>query len=120
MTYDRKAIWLCLGLVVSAIGGAGSASAQYNRGYDRDPDYDRRNGYERRDRNDRRDGYRRDDRGGPDQGRRGYDQGPSARPGPGRGNSNPLAGMSLEDQKRAIKNQREAQKKLIKRGIVPQ
>ncbi|WP_148663480.1 hypothetical protein [Bosea vaviloviae] len=100
MSYDRKAIWLCLGLVVSAIGGAGSASAQYNRGYDRDPDYDRRERYERRDRYDRRDGYRRDDRGGYDRRARGYDQGA----GPGRGNNNP----------------RGTQQDLIRRGLLGQ
>ena len=75
----------------------GVALIGYDRGYDRGPRYD-----------DRR-GPRYDDRRGSYDGG-GYDRGPR--------NNNPMAGMSLEDQKRAIKNHREAQKKAIKRGYV--
>lgn len=104
MKSSLKALLAGLGLAASVVMLSGQASAQYyERGY-RDHDrgdryerrYDRRDGYERRDRHDR---Y---DRGGR------YDRGPR----------NPMAGMSLEDQKRAVKNHREAQKKAIKRGYL--
>ncbi len=118
------------GLLLSlvATGVAGPAFAQY-RSYD--PDYAPRDRYERRyddrrydDRrydDRRRDGYdrdRRDDRR--DYGRGGgggYDQRAAPGPAPGRRND-PMAGMSLEERKQAIKNHREAQKKAIKRGYV--
>jgi hypothetical protein len=95
---------------------AGPAMAQYyggDRGYARpDPGpryergYDRRGGYERGDGYERRDGYR---RGSYDDRRDGYGQGRRA---------DPMAGMSLEAQKQAVRNHREAQKKAIKRGYV--
>ncbi|KRE12881.1 hypothetical protein ASE66_20580 [Bosea sp. Root483D1] len=114
------------GAVALAMFCSGAAMAQYyNDGYDRR--YDRRNerpgydrghdrGYNQGRRDDR--GYGRDDRGyGRDDRRYGRDGGGYRRgPDPG----NPLAGMSIEDQKRAIKNQRDAQKKAIKRGYLLQ
>jgi len=96
---------------------SGAAMAQYYS----DDGYGRRRGYDagsdrgydqgRRDR-----GYGRDDRGyGRDDRRYGQDGGGYRRgPHP----SNPMAGMSIDDQKRAIKNHRDAQKKAIKRGYV--
>jgi hypothetical protein len=88
-----------LGFAATAVMLSGQASAQYyERGYDRGDRYERR--YDRRDHYERHDRY--DNRGGR------YDRGPR----------NPMAGMSLEDQKRAVKNHREAQKKAIKRGYV--
>lgn len=104
------------GAVALAMFCSGAAMAQYySDGYDRRsdrryerPGYDR--GYDRGYNQGRRDdrGYGRDDRRyGRDGGyRRGSDSG------------NPLAGMSIDDQKRAIKNHRDAQKKAIKRGYV--
>jgi hypothetical protein len=106
------------GAVALAVLCSGAATAQYysDDGYGRRRGYDRGydSGYEqgRRDRGYGRDdrGYGRDDRryGGQDGG--GYRRGPNP--------NNPLAGMSIEDQKRAIKNHRDAQKKAIKRGYV--
>ena len=60
---------------------------------------DDRRGYGR---DDTRGDWRNDRRSGVDGGRRQQD---------------PMAGMSLDERKRAIKNEREAQKKAIKRGI---
>jgi hypothetical protein len=74
---------------------------RYERGYDR-RGYERRYGYG----DERRDGYR---RGSYDDRRDGYGQGRR---------DNPMAGMSLEAQKQAVRNHREAQKKAIKRGYV--
>ena len=113
MSVYSKALLVGLGLAASAVLWAAPASAQYYGGSNRDPyyepgprygrgpdrGYDR--GYDR--------GPRYDDRRGSYDGG-GYDRGPR--------NNNPMAGMSLEDQKRAIKNHREAQKKAIKRGYV--
>lgn len=104
MRSSLKALLAGFGLAASVVMLSGQASAQYyERGY-RDYDRDR---YERR--SDRRDSYERRDR---------YDRGGRYDRGPDRGPRNPLAGMSLEDQKRAVKNHREAQKKAIKRGYV--
>ena len=79
--------------VAGPLAVATEANAQPRRGYERDygyRDYGRRDGFgdDRR----RREGY-------------GYRQ------------PNPMAGMSIEDQKRAIKNERKAQKKAFKQGI---
>lgn len=117
------------GAVALAMFCSGAAMAQYygdgyDRRYDRryeHPGYDRGHdrGYDRGyDRGRRDGGYGRDDRGyGRDDRRHGRDGGGyQRRPDP----SNPLAGMSIEDQKRAIKNQRDAQKKAIKRGYLLQ
>jgi hypothetical protein len=121
MKSSLKTLLSGCGAVALAVFCSGTAMAQYyNDGYDRRydrryerPSYDR--GYDRgrRDGSYRRDGdgYGRDDRRyGRDGG--GYRRGPDP--------SNPLAGMSIEDQKRAIKNQRDAQKKAIKRGYLLQ
>lgn len=112
----------CGALAVAALWSA-AASAQYygddsrrpgyeRRGYERD--YDR--GYDRRD--ERRNQYRNDrayDRGQD----RGYQRSQrDAGFGPGPAQGNPFDRMTIEQQKRAIKNQREAQKKAIKRGYV--
>jgi hypothetical protein len=95
------------GAVALAVFCSGTAMAQYyNDGYGRRyerPGYDRGynrgydRGYDRRRYDDRR--YGGDYRRGPDP-------------------HNPLAGMSIEDQKRAIKNHRRAQKKAFKRGYI--
>lgn len=70
----------------------------YQRGYDGDRGYDRRDGY-------------RDDRGrygGRDER---YGRG-------GRGAPDPLAGMSPEKRARAIENHRRAQKKAYRNGVI--
>lgn len=117
----------CSVLVLAAMWSAG-ASAQY---YSRD-DYDRR--YDHRYENDRRSYERREversyDRGY-ERGRRdeGYDRGRGRSDGYGYGGyrqspaeryyGNPVNRMSVEDQKRALKNHRDAQKKALKRGYV--
>lgn len=94
------------GAVALAMFCSGAAMAQYyyddgygrRRGYDRS--YDR--GYDR--------GY---DQGRRDRGYRG-DYGY----GGGYGRGNPVNRMSIEEQKQALKNHRDAQKKAIKRGYV--
>lgn len=116
--------WLragCLiGFVVMAasVVGIGSASAQfssdgYGRSFERrDRDYDRRHDNGRRyGRDDRRrgDDFNRGGRGGRDS----FDQ-----RGPRAGHNNPMQGMTLQQQKQAVKNHRQAQKKAIKRGYV--
>ncbi len=103
----RRAGLAGLGLVALAWASAQPAVAQYygSQGYG----YERRSrdGYERRD-YERRDSRRYDDRG------------PRYGSGGGYGGRapNPMAGMTLEEQKRAVKNEREAQKKAFKRGQV--
>ncbi len=97
MTLARKVLFAGIGLAASTVLWAGQASAQY---YGRDTYFDRGDRYERR--IERRDRYDRYDR---------YDRGPRRR-------VDPMAGMSLDERKRAIKNHREAQKKAIKRGYV--
>jgi hypothetical protein len=107
-------------IVLLGLAGIGPATAQY-RGYD--PDYAPRERYDRRydDRryDDRRGGYDRgyrgDDRRG--YGGGGYDQRAAPGPAPGR-RGDPMAGMSLDERKQAIRNHRDAQKKAIKRGYV--
>lgn len=100
------------------------------RGYDRGFDQ----GYQRRGDDRGRDGYggydrqRRDDDkprqgyGAPQPGYGGAPQGYGAPPAQGYGRPNaapnPMAGMSIEDQKRAIKNHRQMQKKAFKQGVI--
>lgn len=104
MKISVRALLVCIGLGTSAMFWAAPASAQYYRGgYEAGPSYEGRRGYDRRDGYERRGRYERD----------GYDRGSRYDRGPRR---NPVAGMSLEDQKRAIKNHRDAQKRMIKRG----
>ncbi len=112
---------LGLGLLACALFWAAPASAQFDRGYDRRDRYERYENldpYERRrhdGRDDRRGRFDRDEGRG-EFGRRGRDDGFGDRP---RGNARPsFAGPSLEEQKRALKNHRDAQKKAIKRGYV--
>lgn len=115
MTMIRSVLLAGLGLGLAGLTAVQPAAAQYyGGGYERrsdDDGYGRRR-YERDDRRDfdRRDGYERRDYGRRD----GY--------GYGRGDgyrqpANPMAGMSIEDQKRAIKNERKAQKKALKNGL---
>lgn len=70
----------------------------YQRGYDGDRGYDRRDSY----RGDRGPYGGRDER---------YGRG-------GRGAPDPLAGMSPEKRERAIENHRRAQKKAYRRGVI--
>ena len=110
-----------LGLAVMAWAAVQPAAAQYygNQGYG----YERRSdGYERRSRDgyerrgyERRDSRRDDDRG-PRFGSGGYGRDDGRGGGYGRRAPDPMAGMSLEERQRAIKNDREAQKKAFKRG----
>ncbi|WP_332683494.1 hypothetical protein [Bosea sp. (in: a-proteobacteria)] len=103
----------CGALAVAALW-SGAASAQYyNDGYQR-PGYERR-GYDR--------GYER----GYDRGRddrrydRGYERGyerSQRDQGYDRGRGNAVNRMTIDEQKQALKNHREAQKKAIKRGYV--
>jgi hypothetical protein len=117
-----RAVVAGFGLVVVAWASAQPAAAQYygGQGYG----YERRSGegYERRSRDgyDRRDYDRRDSRRYEDRGSRygsggGYGRDDARGRGYGR-QQNPMAGMTLEEQKRAVKNEREAQKKAFKRG----
>ncbi|BCB20004.1 hypothetical protein [Bosea sp. ANAM02] len=118
----RRAGIAGLGLIALAWASAQPASAQYyggqGYGYERrsGEGYERRSrdGYERRD-FDRRDSRRYDDRGSRYGGGGGYGRDDGRGRGYGR-QQNPMAGMSLEEQKRAVKNEREAQKKAFKRG----
>lgn len=114
----RRAGIAGLGLIALAWASAQPALAQYyggqGYGYERrsSEGYERRSrdGYDRRD-YDRRDSRRYDDRGP----RQGYGRDDDRGRGYGR-QQNPMAGMSIEEQKRAVKNEREAQKKAFKRG----
>ncbi|KUL96232.1 hypothetical protein DK26_05000 [Bosea sp. WAO] len=117
----------CGALAVAALWSA-AASAQYYSDDHRRPGYERRGydrgydgGYDRRD--ERRNEYRNDrayDRGyerGSQRSQRdtGFGPGPAA----GRGKPpNAVDMMTVDEQKRALKNYREAQKKAIKRGYV--
>ncbi|WP_306225493.1 hypothetical protein [Bosea beijingensis] len=118
----RRAGIAGLGLIALAWASAQPAVAQYyggqGYGYERrsGEGYERRSrdGYQRRD-YERRDSQRYDDRGP----RYGSGGGYGRDDGRGRGygrQQNPMAGMTIEEQKRAVKNEREAQKKAIKRG----
>jgi hypothetical protein len=108
----RRAGIAGLGLVALAWASAQPALAQYyggqGYGYERS-----RSGYDRRDER-RRDSWRGDDRDSR-HGSGGYGRDDGRGRGYGR-QQNPMAGMTLEEQKRAVKNEREAQKKAIKRG----
>lgn len=114
----RHAMVAGFGLAVLALASAQPAAAQYygGQGYG----YDRRSsdGYERRSRDgyERRGYERRDDNRGQRFGSGGYGRDDGRGGGYGRRAPNPMAGMSLEEQKRAVKNEREAQKKAFKRG----
>lgn len=120
MTSLRRTGIAGLGLIALAWASAQPAVAQYygNPGYERRPSegYERRSrdGYERRD-YERRDSRRYEDRAPRFGAGEGY--GRDDRRGYGRA-QNPMAGMTLEEQKRAVKNEREAQKKAIKRGQI--
>ena len=119
----RRAGLAGLGLVALAWASAQPAVAQYygsqgygyerrsGEGYERRP----RDGYERRD-YERRDSRRYDDRGPRYGSGGGYGRDDGRGGGYGGRAPNPMAGMTLEEQKRAVKNEREAQKKAIKRG----
>ncbi len=115
MTIIFKAMLTGFACALSAALWAGPASAQYQRyeggyerGYERRGGYEQRGGYERRERSERRGSY---------EGGRDYEREPR-RAGPqGRG---AVGNMTLEEQKRAMRNQKEAQKKAIKRGYAIQ
>ncbi len=114
MTMFRSVLLAGLGLAVAGLATLQPASAQYyggghERGWD---DGGARRGYGRDDRRefDRRDGYRRDGYDRRDYGRR--ESYGDRRP------ANTMAGMTIEEQKRAIKNQREAHKKAFKKGLL--
>ncbi|MBN9454071.1 MAG: hypothetical protein J0I42_19205 [Bosea sp.] len=101
-----RAVVAGFGLVVAAWVSAQPAVAQYygGQGYGYDRRY--RDGYDRRD-------FRRDDGRGP---RFGGGDGYGRGGGYGRRAPDPMAGMTLDERKRAIKNEREAQKRAFKRG----
>lgn len=107
MKTSLKALLSGCGAVALAVFCSGSAMAQYfDDGYGRRherPRYDR--GYDRG--HDR--GY---DRGRRDSGY-GYGRGDYGR-------GNPVNRMTIEEQKQALKNHRDAQKKAIKRGYIVQ
>lgn len=94
------------GAVALAVFWSGAAMAQYyyDDGYGRRRGYDR--GYDR--------GY---EEGRRDRGYRG-DYGYGGGYGGGYGRGNPVNRMTIEEQKQALKNHRDAQKKAIKRGYV--
>ncbi|WP_186420883.1 hypothetical protein [Bosea sp. CS1GBMeth4] len=94
------------GAAALAVFCSGAAMAQYyyDDGYGRRSGYDR--GYDR--------GY---DQGRRDRGYRG-DYGYGGGYGGGYGRGNPVNRMTIEEQKQALKNHRDAQKKAIKRGYV--
>jgi hypothetical protein len=119
----RNALIAGLGLAMVGWAGVQPAAAQYYAGPNYDRSYERRSGdgYERRGygRNDDRRDWRDDRRGSGRDDARG-DWGNDRRPGfdGGRRQQDPMAGMTMEERKRAIKNEREAQKKAFKRGIL--
>jgi hypothetical protein len=96
------------GAVALAAFWSGTAMAQYY-----DDGYGRRQERPRYDRGYDRGGYDRGYDSRRDRGNRG-DYGN----GGGYGRGNPVNRMSIEDQKQALKNHRDAQKKAIKRGYV--
>jgi hypothetical protein len=113
----RRSLIAGLGLTLAGWAAVQPAAAQYYGGpdyggYDRPGRYERRDSYERRGYG-RDDWGRRDERGWRDEraGRPGYDD---RRGGYGRRAPDPMAGMGLDERKRAIKNEREAQKKIFK------
>jgi hypothetical protein len=109
MTSPLKTLLSGCGAAALAVFWSGAAMAQYysDDGYGRR--YERRNydrGYDR--------GYERARR---EQGYgQGYGYGQGGGYGYGRGNA--VNRMTIEEQKQAVKNHREAQKKAIKRGYV--
>lgn len=120
MTSLRNALIAGLGLATIGWAGVLPAAAQYYGGSGYDRPYERRygDGYERRsygrydDRRDDRRGYGRDDY-------RGDWRNDRRRP------QDPMAGMTLDERKRAIKNERQAQKRAFKqqqfqRGLLGQ
>lgn len=62
--------------------------------------------------------WRGDDRGSRYGSRDSFGRDDGRGPGYGQRSRNPMAGMSIEEQKRAVKNEREAQKRAIKRGQI--
>ena len=106
-----RAVVVGFGLVVTAWASAQPAVAQYYGGQGYGNERRSRDGYERRD-YERRDFRGDDGRGSRFGGGDGYGRGG----GDGRRAPDPMAGMSLDERKRAIKNDREAQKKAFKRG----
>ena len=106
-----RAVVVGFGLVVTAWASAQPAVAQYYGGQGYGNERRSRDGYERRD-YERRDFRGDDGRGSRFGGGDGYGRGG----GYGRRAPDPMAGMSLDERKRAIKNDREAQKKAFKRG----
>lgn len=135
MTLFRSALAAGLGLAAVGLAHVQPAVAQYYGGPGYERPYDRRSGegYERRNsgRDDDRRGWREDRRNsGYDDGRGGWredrrgsgrddirgDGRNDRRPGfdGGRRPQDPMAGMSMDERKRAIKNEREVQKKIFK------
>lgn len=114
MKSSLKTLLSGCGAVALAVFWSGTAMAQYyDDGYGRRerPRYDR--GYDRGYDQGRRDrGYGRED----GRGRSGYGADDSRGGGYGRGNA--VNRLSIEEQKQALKNHRDAQKKAIKRGYV--
>lgn len=110
----NKTLAAGFGVLAAALAWGLPASAQirgneypapgggYQRGYDGNRGYERRDGY--------RDGYR-GDRGGYGGRDERYGRG-------GRGAPDPLAGMSPEKRARAIENHRRAQKKAYRNGVI--
>lgn len=117
----RSALVAGLGMAAIGLACVQPAAAQYYGGPGYDRSYERRgDGYDRRDygRSDDRGGWRDDRRGyGRDDGRGDWRNDRRSGVDGGRRQQDPMAGMSLDERKRAIKNEREAQKKAIKRGI---
>ena len=113
----RQAMLASLGLVALAWASAQPAVAQYYGGPGSGYERRSRDGYEGR-RYERRDSRRHDDRGSRFGSGGGYGRDDGHGAGYGRRTQNPMAGMSLEEQKRAVKNEREAQKKAFKRGQI--
>jgi len=119
MTSLRNALIAGLGLATLGWASVLPAAAQYysGPGYDRPSERRYNDGYDRRGYggNDDRRGWRDDRRDyGRDSARGDWRN--DRRPGydGGRRQQDPMAGMSLDDRKRAVKNERDAQKKIFK------
>lgn len=102
----------CGAIAVAVLWSAAASAQYYNDGYQR-PGYERR-GYERG--YDRRDERRHERRYERERGYQRSQRDPGQGYGAGRGNA--VDRMTIDEQKRALKNHREAQKKAIKRGYV--